>query len=114
LTNAQVVMGGTANACNVYWKSSAATVLTDSTFLGTVLSGAGVTMTRTNWIGRAMATTDVTLTDPIPMTGCAAALAAAAAGAAVPTLSQWAMILLATLVAMAGLLAMRRQGRRRA
>ncbi|MDO8680023.1 MAG: putative Ig domain-containing protein [Acidobacteriota bacterium] len=75
ITGGSVVMGGSALACNVYWKTSAATALTDvPSFVGTVLSGAAVTMTRTNWIGRAMATTDVTLTDPIPMTfaGCAA------------------------------------------
>jgi hypothetical protein len=75
LTSAQVVMGGTALACNVYWKTSAGMTVTDSTsFVGTVLSGAAATMTRTNWTGRVMATTDVTLTDPEPMTfaGCAA------------------------------------------
>ena len=74
LTNAQVVMGGTAQACNVYWKTSAATTITDSSFVGTVLSGAAVTMTRGSWTGRGMATTDITLTDPAPMTfaGCSA------------------------------------------
>src|ERR1700752_871710 len=54
LTNAQVVMGGTANACNVYWKTSAAATVTDSAFVGTVLSGAAATMTRGAWIGRMM------------------------------------------------------------
>ena len=72
LTNAQVVMGGTAQACNVYWKTAEAATVTDSAFVGTVLSGAAVTMTRGSWIGRGMATTNVTLTDPAPMTfaGC--------------------------------------------
>ena len=74
LTNAQVVMGGTAQACNVFWKTSAGATVTDSIFNGTVLSGAAATMNGGSWIGRAMATTDVTLTDPAPMTfaGCAA------------------------------------------
>jgi Ice-binding-like/Putative Ig domain len=75
LTGGQVKMGGTAQACNVYWKTSAGMTVTDSaSFVGTVLSGAAATMTRTSWTGRVMATTDVTLTDPEPMTfaGCAA------------------------------------------
>ena len=106
LTNAQVVMGGAANACNVYWKSASATSVTDSSFVGTVLSGAAATMTRGSWTGRAMATTDVTLTDPAPFTGCAAAAAAGATG--VPTLSQWAMVLLAAALAAAAYAATRR------
>jgi len=72
LTNAQVVMGGSALACNVYWKTAQAATVTDSAFVGTVLSGAAVTMTRGSWIGRALARTDVTMTDAAPMTfaGC--------------------------------------------
>lgn len=74
LTNAQVVMGGSAEACNVYWRTAEAATVTDSDFVGTVLSGAAVTQVRGSWNGRALATTDVTLTDPAPMTfaGCAA------------------------------------------
>jgi hypothetical protein len=74
LTGAQVVMGGSALACNVFWKTAQAATLTDSIFVGTVLSGAAVTMTRGSWNGRALATTDVTLTDPSPLTfaGCSA------------------------------------------
>jgi Ice-binding-like len=75
LTSAQVVMGGAAQACNVYWKTSAGMTVTDSaSFVGTVLSGAAAVMTRTKWVGRMMATADVTLTNPEPMTfaGCAA------------------------------------------
>jgi len=110
LTNTQVVMGGTANACNVYWKSASATTVTDSAFVGTVLSGAAATMTRGSWTGRAMATTDVTLTDPAPLTGCAAA-AVAAGATGVPTLSQWAMVLLTALLAVAAYATMRRRAR---
>jgi len=112
LTNAQVVMGGAANACNVYWKTSAGTTVTDSDFVGTVLSGAAATMTRGSWIGRMMATTDATLTDPSPMTGCAA-LPAGGAAAPIPTLSQWATMLLAGLLAIAGFAALRHSKMRR-
>lgn len=72
LTSAQVVMGGTARACNVYWKTAQGATTTDSTFNGTVLSGAAVTMTRGSWSGRALARTDATVTDAAPLTfaGC--------------------------------------------
>jgi hypothetical protein len=110
LTNTQVVMGGTANACNVYWKTASAATVTDSAFVGTVLSGAATTMTRGSWTGRAMATTDVTLTDPSPMTGCAFA-AAAAGTTGIPTLSEWAMVVLALLLAFTAFATQRRQQR---
>ena len=45
LTDAQVVMNGAAQACNVYWKTAEAVTLTRSDFVGTVLSGAAITMT---------------------------------------------------------------------
>jgi len=110
LTNAQVVMGGTANACNVYWKTSAAATVTDSSFVGTLLSGAAATMTRGNWTGRALATTNVTLTDPTPLTGCAAA-AGAPGVTGVPTLSEWSMVALALLLGFAAFATKRRPWR---
>ena len=73
LTDANVVMGGAAQACNVYWKTAEAATLTRATFVGTILSGTAITMTDGSWVGRAMASTDVTLTRPAPITGCAAA-----------------------------------------
>jgi hypothetical protein len=102
LTNAQVVMGGTASACNVYWKTAPGSdaTTTDSAFVGTVLSGARAIMTRGSWTGRALATTDVTLTDPAPLTGCGAAVGAPGSNG-IPTLSEWAMFLLAALLAIA-------------
>lgn len=74
LTNSQVVMGGSALACNVYWKTSAGATMTNSIFNGTLLSGAAVTMTDGSWTGRAMATSAVSLTRPAPMSfsGCSA------------------------------------------
>lgn len=72
LTDAQVVMAGGAEACNVFWKTADATTLTDSDFVGTVLSGAAISMTNGAWFGRAFATTDVALTNAAPLTfaGC--------------------------------------------
>jgi len=97
----------------VYWKTAEAATITDSDFVGTVLSGGAATMTRTNWLGRAMATTDVTLTDPVPMTFAACAAGAGPVGGPVPTptLSEWAMVLLAALLAIVGFAAMRRKAR---
>jgi hypothetical protein len=109
LTNAQVVMAGGASACNVYWKTAQAASVTDSAFVGTVLSGAAATMTRGSWTGRAMARTDVTLTDPAPFTGCSAAGAPGING--IPTLSEWSMALLAVLLALAAFATMRRPSR---
>lgn len=73
LTSAQVVMGGAAEACNVFWKTAEAATLTDSDFVGTVLSGAAITMTNGSWFGRALATTDVSITDAAPLTFAACA-----------------------------------------
>ncbi len=70
----QMVMGGGADACNVYWRTAAAATMTNSTFLGTILSGSAVSVTGGSFLGRALATTDVTLTDvqPLSFAGCAA------------------------------------------
>lgn len=75
LTSAQVVMDGGADACNVFWKTAEAATLTDSDFVGTILSGAAISMSNGSWLGRALATTDVTITDAAPLTfaGCRAA-----------------------------------------
>ena len=73
-TGFQMVMGGTAQPYNVYWWTKQAATLTDSTFKGTILSGAAITTTRANWVGRAMATTDVSVTNAMPMTFAGAPL----------------------------------------
>jgi Ice-binding-like/IPTL-CTERM motif len=71
-TSFQVVMAGTGQACNVYWRTAQAATMTDSNFQGTILSGAAITLTRGTYVGRALATTDVTVTNVVPMTfaGC--------------------------------------------
>lgn len=59
----QVALTGGAQACNVYWRTAQAATMTDSNFLGTILSGSTVTMTRGTFTGRAQATTNATVTD---------------------------------------------------
>lgn len=98
----EVVMGGTAQACNVYWWTAEAVTLTDAVFAGNVLSGTATTMTDTIWEGRALATTDVTLTDSI-ITGCQVA-----SELEIPTLGPVAMASLVALLAAIGLLVLRR------
>lgn len=101
----QVVMGGTAQACNVYWWTAEAATITDAVFAGTVLSGTDATMTDTSWEGRALATGDVTLTDSI-ITGCPAAVPPSVLE--IPTLGPVALASLVALLAGMGLLVLRR------
>jgi hypothetical protein len=111
LTSAQVVMGGAASACNVYWRTAQAATLTTSTFSGNVLAGTAFTSTDSSMTGRALAATDVTLTNPGPLQGCAAAVTPPPLGGAVatPTLSEWAMITMALLLGLVGFGALRRK-----
>ncbi|MEX2356303.1 MAG: ice-binding family protein [Thermaerobacterales bacterium] len=55
-----IINGGTAD--NVFWWTDAAATLTDSSFQGTILSGAAVTVTGGTFHGRSLATDDVTMT----------------------------------------------------
>lgn len=110
----EVVMGGTAQACNVYWWTAEGATLTDAVFAGTVLSGTAATMTDTSWEGRALATTDVALTDSI-ITGCAAVAPPPPpppppppSVQAIPTLGLGGVASLIVLLAGIGLLVLRR------
>jgi hypothetical protein len=62
-TNFSVVMssGETCNN-NVYWWTAEAATLTDSVFIGSILSGAAITVTRGSLDGQALAKAAVTLT----------------------------------------------------
>jgi hypothetical protein len=70
-TNFSVVTpNGTPPACNsVYWWTAEAATLTDSTFVGTILSGTAITLTRGTFNGDAFAKTAVTITGDA-VTGC--------------------------------------------
>jgi len=65
-----VVMAGGGQACNVIWWSEAAATQTDSDIKGNILSGAGLTLTRGSFVGRALAKAAVTLTDVRTLSGC--------------------------------------------
>jgi len=64
-TNFSVVMAGGGETCNnnVFWWTAEAATLTDSFFLGNVLSGVAITVTDGSLGGRALAKAAVTLTD---------------------------------------------------
>jgi len=63
-TNFNVILVNGGDPCNVYWRTgpNAAATLTDSNFVGTILSGAAITITRGTFEGDALATTAVTVT----------------------------------------------------
>lgn len=108
-----VVASNGACASDVNWTAIGATTigantgpsLVTPTFIGNIFDAAGISLGHfANLTGRALAfggtvTTDAnTITVPVCSTG-----------AAVPTLSQWAMITLSLLLALAGAVAMRRR-----
>jgi Ice-binding-like len=63
-TNFSVIMpGGTVCNNNVFWWTAHAATLTDSVFVGTILSGRAITITRGSSDGQALANAAVTLTD---------------------------------------------------
>ena len=71
----QVVMGGAASACNVYWQvSSTATLGAASTFRGNIFSGVSIDLgTTANVIGRAVAGSGaVTMAGTDTVGGCSA------------------------------------------
>ncbi len=112
-------VAGTANPCNVFFSVQSSATLNGNNFFGTVIALASVTigdivgpLVGTNLQGRAVGLTGaVTLAGDGGTTvgGCSAG-ALALAGTRIPTLSEWAMILLAMLMAGAGIVAMRRKG----
>ena len=61
-TGFSVVMAGGGQACNVTWWVAQAVTMTDSHLVGTVLGGAGITLTRGTFGGNAWAKADATIT----------------------------------------------------
>ena len=72
--NSIVALTGDASACDVFWTPTAATTLgANSTFIGTDIDNAGITVgSTTSWTGRALdfATTVTTDTDTIAVPSC--------------------------------------------
>jgi hypothetical protein len=106
--NTNSVVGGTANPCNIYWRVGTSATLNGVTMLGTVIADASITLGPGNLVGRALAGTGATGAVTMP-TGGNTIGGCSVAGAGVPTLSEWAMIALSALLALAGAIAMRRR-----
>lgn len=124
-----VINGG--SACGAQWLvNSSATIDVNTTFVGNILALTSITLNNgARLSGRALARNGAVTMDtnvvsfaacgasggnagapaPFPVFG-AGAVGGAGAGS-VPTLSEWAMIVLAAMLATAGFVAMRRRGR---
>lgn len=61
-TNFTVLMEGGAVPCNVTWWVAEAATMTDSRFIGTILAGAAITLTRGTFYGNAYSQAGVTVT----------------------------------------------------
>jgi len=61
-TGFSVAMAGGGQACNVTWWVAQAVTMTDSNLVGTILGGAGITLTRGTFGGNAWAKADATIT----------------------------------------------------
>lgn len=112
--NSGVILAGGACASDVFWAPVGATTLGANaalsptpTFVGNILDAAGISIGRfANVTGRALAFGGTVTTDAntISVSTCAPF-----GSLPVPTLSEWAMILLAGLLAFVGFVALRRQ-----
>ena len=116
--NSRVILAGGACASDVFWAPVAATTIGANaalsptpTFVGNILDAAGISIGQfANLTGRALAFGGTVTTDAATITvpTCAPFVGGAIP---IPTLSEWAMILLAGLLAFAGFAALRKQGR---
>jgi hypothetical protein len=109
-----------ASACGVWWQvTSSATIGTTTAMAGNILALTSITMnTNATLNGRALARNALVSLDSNVVTACSGGPAPAVPASAaipstlspsnIPTLSEWAMIMLAALLAIAGFAAMRR------
>jgi hypothetical protein len=117
--NSHVVLAGGACASDVFWAPVAATNLGANsgpsfitpTFQGNILDAAGINIGHfANLTGRALAFGGTVNTDAntITVPTCTTVVVSGVAGPGIPALSEWAMLMLAALLALAGFAAMRR------
>ena len=115
-----VVLTNGASACGVWWQvTSSATVDTTTQMVGNIMALTSITLnTNATLNGRALARNALVSLDSNTVTACAGGpfppvpgLPAGPGGPAeaIPTLSEWAMILLAMLLAMTAFMAQRRR-----
>lgn len=116
--DSQVLLTNGACASNVFWAPVGATTLGANsgpslitpTFQGNILDAAGITIGHfANLTGRALAFGGTVTTDAntITVPTCAPIVG----GPSIPTISEWAMVMLAAFLAIAGFAAIRRRAR---
>jgi hypothetical protein len=99
---------GTASPCDIFWRVGTSATLNGTQFRGTVIADASITVgDGANLQGRALAGTGATGAVTMAGAGGNTIGGCSIAGAGVPTLSEWAMIALSLLLALAGAVAMR-------
>lgn len=104
--NSTVTLIG-VDPCQVYWQVTSAATLNGVNFAGNVVAQAGVTVgTGATLAGRALTTSlgSVTMAGSNTVSGCSAAVLPP-----VPTMAEWAMLLLAALLGLAGFRALSRR-----
>ncbi len=108
-----VVMTNGGSACNVFWQvGSSATLGTTTSFAGNILALVSITLnTGANAVGRTLARTGAVTLGSSNVGGCSAAPPPPPVGgpAGIPTLSEWAMIIMTMLLALTGFFALRRR-----
>jgi len=104
-----LVTGGGSN-CNVFWQvGSSATLGTGTSLAGNILALTSITLTTGSGVsGRALARNGAVTLDTNSVAVCPAVAAPGAGG--VPTLSSWALVLLAGLLGLAGFLRIAARG----
>ena len=113
--NSRVLLAGGACASDIYWAPVGATTIGASaalsptpTFVGNILDAAGITIGHfAHLSGRALAFGGTVTTDANTITVPTCATFGTTA-AAIPTLSEWGIILLAGLLGVAGIRSLRR------
>jgi hypothetical protein len=117
--NSLVTLANGACASDVFWAPTATTLGANAatsptpTFVGNILDPAGITIGHfANMTGRALAFGVTVTTDSSTITvPTCAPFAGGGSSTNIPTLSEWALITLAALLAIAGFAAMRRRAR---
>jgi hypothetical protein len=117
--NSSVILANGACASDVFWAPIGATTLGANaalsltpTFVGNILDAAGITIGHfANLTGRALAFGGTVTTDANTITVPTCLPFVAGGSTNIPTLSEWAMVMLAALLAIAGFAVMRRRAR---
>ena len=117
MANTNVVMSGGACQSDVFWAPNGGTTIgANANFVGNVFRGPGAGLsitlgTASTLIGRALAYGSTVTTATNTSISVPACASFGASPASIPTLSEWAMIVLASLMAMVGFAAMRKRSR---